>query len=338
MKCISTFILSIFFLSLLCIPGYSQTISGPGFAGAMRVEPEMAKKIGYLRKIGINGVQPVEGINGLIATMKDTSEPAVVRVEAARAIGRVGDAGAIASLQEASIIPSETIRLILSGFFDKKGITPNPDEIINADGELGAAAIVALERLYSAGNEAGQRDALLNLINYSNAPVKREAALALAESGDERTLLHLKDLGLLEAHEKLKLLLEMKDNADVDRTRKLMGIVKARPSSSEEAARRWAAVSILAERREDALSATTEEIDLFGKKENISADDLALFISLSTVVMGMESNKAIAVFEKFQNHSDRQIKEISNAAIISLRNNIPAVNAGPSFNGSALLK
>lgn len=334
----STLILSIIFLTLLYMPAYTQTISGPGFAGAYGIEPEMAKKIGYLRKIGINAMQPVEGIDGLIAILKDANASSIIRVEAARAIGRVGDAGAIKALQEASIIPSETMQLILSGFFDKKGVTPNPDEIINANGEVGAAAIVALERLYSAGSEAGQRDGLLNLINYSNAPVKREAALALAESGDERALLHLKDLGLLEAHEKLKLLLEMKDTSNTARVKKLMGIVKARPSNSEDAARRGAAVSILAERGEDALSAITEEIDLFGKKDNISADDLALFISLSTAVMGMGSNKAIAVFEKFQNHSDRQIKEISNAAVISLRNNIPAVNAGPSFNGSALLK
>jgi HEAT repeat protein len=334
----STLILSIVFLTLLYIPGYTQTISGPGFAAAMRIEPAMAKKIGYLRKIGINGLQPVEGIDGLIATLKDANEPPVIRVEAARAIGRVGDASAIATLQEASIIPSETIQLILSGFFDKKGITPNPDEIINANGEVGAAAIVALERLYSAGNDTGLREGLLNLIQYSNAPVKREAALALAEAGDERALQHLKDLGLAEAHEKLKLLLEMKDTANVDRANKLITMVKTAPSTTEEAAKRGAAISILADIGEAALPTVAAEIDRLGKKNRLASDEIKEFIDLSTVVLSIGSDKSVPVFEKLQSHSDMQISELSKIAISFLKNGVPAVIGGPTFSGRGLLK
>lgn len=338
MRHITNLVLSIVLIGLLYASAYSQTISGPGFAGAYGIEPDMAKKIGYLRKIGINGMQPVEGIDGLIATLNDANEPAFVRVETARAIGRIGEASAIRALQEASIIPSETIQLILSGFFDKKGITPNPDEIINANGELAAAAIVALERLYSAGDSAGQREGLLNLIQYSNAPVKREAALALAESGDERVLPFLKEFGLIEAHAKLKLLLEIKDFAGADRAGKLLNLIKTKSTSTEEAARKAAAVSILSEAGEDALPAINDEIDLLGKKNRISRAEVAEFIQLSTAAIGIGSDKTVPVFEKLQNHSDAQVKEISKLAVKSLRDGIPFINGAPSFNGNALLK
>lgn len=315
-------IISALVLSIISTAASAEFITGPGFAAASIGNVDEMKKIAEVRSLQKDDDA---GIKKAVSILKDGSETPFIRVEAARVLGRVGGTEALDALKE---MADETGNNIPAEI--------DPDKVVDANGEVGAAAVVAIQKWRFGGNIQDMRDAVYTLINFPSRAVRVEAALALAELGDERALPLLDEPGLLEAHEKLALLLEMRGLASDDKITKLVTIIKTPASGATDVARKEAAVSILSDMGSPAFSVVTGELDGLSKGQ-LSEDKAEIYRYFSSAAIMAGNKDAIPALEKFATSKDTMISTMAKNAVKLLNDGIPAVKHGPDFDGRGLL-
>ena len=325
MRRLFALIIGVLTLSTLPVAARAEFISGPGYAAASLTSVDEMKEIASIRGLQ---KEDAEGVKRVITVLKDGGKTSFVRVEAARVLGRIGSQAALDALKEVASV---------TGNSKNVPAEVDPQKVVNSNGEVGAAAVVAIQKWRLGSGVQDMRDAVYLIIEDPSRAVRVEAALALAELGDERALPLLNDPGLLEAHEKLALLLEMKGESADARVVKVVDIIKEKLVGAAGTAKKEAAVSILAEMGSSAFPRVASELGALCKGNKLSDNEIDFFRSFSAAAMGAVNTDAVPALEKLENNSDAIVNITAKNAVMLISDGIPAVKHSPDFDGRGLL-